>query len=262
MEVVLSLLSTERSPDDYTLLSVYSSTWNSESLTATSFCTFTITEHFSKQQPKKKSVETIVFYILSSFIIKYLPVSCCDVEILFKCLPLAKTSYTKHLKISSEILLLFLTWHKRQLHKSPTLKHHDNSFREQLRFKWAAGGQLDQPPYSSRAIQSRLPMAVSRQILSISKHEDSTISMSSQWWCLVTLTVKKCFLISRGNLFSFRAIASSPVAKWNLASPHLHNPFNFVQVGMILPQVQPSLIHAKTVPALSVSSHISDAPAF
>lgn len=215
----------------------------------------------SNSQKKKISGDNSVLH--SKFLqIKYLPVSCCDVEILFKCLPLAKTSYTKHFKISSEILLLFLTWHKRQLHKSPTLKHHDNSFREQLRFKWAAGGQLDQPPYSSRAIQSRLPMAVSRQILSISKHEDSTISMSSQWWCLVTLTVKKCFLISRGNLFSFRAIASSPVAKWNLASPHLHNPFNFVQVGTILPQVQPSLIHAKTVPALSVSSHISNPPAF
>lgn len=130
MEVILSLLSTERSPDDYTLLSVYSSTWNSESLTATSFCTFTITEHFSKQQPKKKiSGDNSVLH--SKFLqIKYLPVSCCDVEILFKCLPLAKTSYTKHFKISSEILLLFLTWHKRQLQKSPTLKHHDNSFRE------------------------------------------------------------------------------------------------------------------------------------
>lgn len=66
--------------------------------------------HRTFQQAAAKKKKVLVEIIV---IIKYFPVSCFDMEILFKCLQLAKTSNKKLFKNSSEILLHFLSWHKR-----------------------------------------------------------------------------------------------------------------------------------------------------
>jgi len=58
---------------------------------------------------------------------------------------------------------------------------------------------LSDLPYSSTATYSQL----SRQLLSISKDGDTTTSLGNLHQCLVTLTIKKYFLVFRGKLLCF-----------------------------------------------------------
>ena len=73
----------------------------------------------------------------------------------------------------------------------------------------ASGDQLVQPSCSRKTTWSGLHRTTSRQILNISKGVESADSLSNLFQCSVTHTVKKCFLMFRGNLlFQFLTIAS------------------------------------------------------
>ena len=74
---------------------------------------------------------------------------------------------------------------------------------EWLWLEVTSGDDLVQPSCSSGATQSQLPRIVPRQLLEISKDGDSTASLGKLCQCLVTLTLKKCFLMFRGNLLCF-----------------------------------------------------------
>lgn len=58
---------------------------------------------------------------------------------------------------------------------------------------------LVQLPQSSRVIQSRLSKSMSRWLLSISRDRGYVMSPGNLCKCLVTFTVKKCFLMLGGN---------------------------------------------------------------
>ncbi|XP_052646855.1 uncharacterized protein LOC128143559 [Harpia harpyja] len=71
---------------------------------------------------------------------------------------------------------------------------------EWLRLEGTSGSHLVQHPCSSLHQQ---PRTVSRQIVTVSKDGDSTTSLGNLCQSLVTLTLKKCFLMFRGNLLCF-----------------------------------------------------------
>lgn len=74
---------------------------------------------------------------------------------------------------------------------------------EELRLKEDSKGRLIYPPCSSRFTHSQLPRTLSSQLKNISKDGDSTTSLHNLYQCLVTLLVKKCFLMLRRNLLCF-----------------------------------------------------------
>ena len=79
-----------------------------------------------------------------------------------------------------------------------------NRITEWLRSAGSSGGHLVQPPSSSRATESQLLRTMSTQLLNISKVRGCRTSLGNLCQCLVTLTVKKCLLMFRGNLLCFR----------------------------------------------------------
>ncbi|XP_074997864.1 armadillo repeat-containing protein 1 isoform X2 [Calonectris borealis] len=77
---------------------------------------------------------------------------------------------------------------------------------------------------------------MSRQLLNISKGGDSTTSLANLCQCSVTLTVKKCFLLFRGNLLSssvcpLRLVLSLGTTEKSLALSSLHPPFRTTTPG-------------------------------
>ncbi|KAK4832342.1 hypothetical protein QYF61_021871 [Mycteria americana] len=108
---------------------------------------------------------------------------------------------------------------------------------ECLRLERTSGGQLVQPPCSSRATYSKFPRTMSRQILNISKLGDSTTSTGSLCQCSVTFVVQKCFLMFRGNLLCFRLcplplVLSPGTNARSLAPFSLHPPFKYLYILM------------------------------
>ena len=94
-------------------------------------------------------------------------------------------------------LLKYCNWFDRKFGWFPALSrvHWDYGYRitERLRLEGNFGGHLVQPLSSSRTTYSWFPRTVSRQLLSIPKEGDSTISLGNFCQSLVTLTVKKVF---------------------------------------------------------------------
>lgn len=81
----------------------------------------------------------------------------------------------------------------------------------------------------SRATYSSFPRTMSRWLLSVFKDVDYTACLGNL--CSVTLTMKKCFQMSRGNLLCFRfclLLLSLVTAKKSLAPSSLHPPFRCV----------------------------------
>jgi len=103
---------------------------------------------------------------------------------------------------------------------------------------WGWQGSLEvHPPCSRRATSSRLPRAVSRQLLNISKAGDSTASLGSLCWCTVTLTAKKCFLKPRQHLLHFGVclwplVPSLGTTEKSLALASLYPPFRYLYTLM------------------------------
>jgi len=85
------------------------------------------------------------------------------------------------------------------------------------------------------------------RLLSASKDADATTSLGNLCQCLVTLTVKKCFLMFRGNLLCFSLcplplVLSLGTTKKSL-DPSLHPPFRYWSTLIRSPE--PSLLQAE-----------------
>lgn len=90
---------------------------------------------------------------------------------------------------------------------------------------------------SSRATYSQLPRTLLRWLLNISKGGESTTSLCNLFWCSITFTVKKCFLISRHRTFCVSVCAHclSPChwAHLKRAWLHLYILWVFIHIGKI-----------------------------
>jgi len=75
-----------------------------------------------------------------------------------------------------------------------------------------SGDCLAQPPCSKQANCSRLLRALSRQVLSISKDGDCTMSLHNLLQCMIALTVKYIFLMFQWKfpVFHFVPTVSCP----------------------------------------------------
>lgn len=99
-----------------------------------------------------------------------------------------------------------------------------------LRLKGTSGVHLVQPCHSSR-----LPRSMFRQYLTISKDADSTTSLGNLGQCLVTLTVKRCFWMFRGNHLCF-SVCSLPLVLllgttgMNVAPSFVHPPCRYFYI--------------------------------
>ena len=93
---------------------------------------------------------------------------------------------------------------------------------------------LVQPPCQSRVTYSRLHRTLSRQVLNISREEESTPSLGSLFQCSVTLRGKKFFLMFRRNFLCF-SLCSLPLVlslgttEKSLAPSSWHPPFRYLE---------------------------------
>lgn len=79
----------------------------------------------------------------------------------------------------------------------------NHRFTERLMMGGTSGGHLIQAPCSSRVTESQLPRTTSRWLLNIFKSGESTMSLGHLSQCLVSLTVKMCFLMFRESILCF-----------------------------------------------------------
>ena len=100
-------------------------------------------------------------------------------------------------------------------------------------------------------------------LLSISKDADSTTALDNLCQHLVTLTVRKCFLMFRGHLLCFclcplPLVLSLGTNAKSLAPSYPHPPFRYSYTLISSPWVFSS--PGWTIPALSPFPHRRDAP--
>lgn len=88
-----------------------------------------------------------------------------------------------------------LIYYKAQITESQNYK-----ITEELRFEGISGSYLVHTPYSSKVTYNRLPGTTSRRLLNFNNDEASTSPLGKLCGGSITVTVKKCFLMSRWNL--------------------------------------------------------------
>jgi len=108
-----------------------------------------------------------------------------------------------------------------------------------------------------------LPRTTFTRLLNISKEKNSTVSLGNLCQCLVTLTVKKCFLTFRGILLGFSLcpwplVLSLDTTGKSLDLSSLYHPCRYLCTLLKFPLSL--LFSSLTVPALSVFPHRRGAP--
>ena len=81
-------------------------------------------------------------------------------------------------------------------------------------------GHLVQPPCRSRVTYSRLHKTTSRQVLNISREEDSTNSLGSPLQCSVTLRINKFFLLFCYSGYPISLVSFSTSLDFRIISLH------------------------------------------
>lgn len=131
-----------------------------------------------------------------------------------------------------------------------------------MRLKGSCRSYVVWPSYSSPASQSELPRIMFRWLLDISKGRDSTTFLGCLCQCSVTPTVKKCFLMFRGNPLCFSLCHGLWSCHWTplkepgsvLFAPSFQV---FIYINNILLSFH---FPGWTVPALSAFPHWRDNP--